>query len=74
MIHYTYKGYEYRTEEDVEDDNVKIFHYVFKDGKRVDMPKYFYNYSPYSYVSYELFVDAVDRLTPAAELNRIWPL
>ena len=45
---FTYKGYEYRTYDDVEDDNIKMFHLCFKDGQEVKMPQSFYNHSPYS--------------------------
>ena len=58
--HYAYKGYEYRTYDDVDDDCIKMFHLCFKDGKEVKMPPEFYNHSPYSLIAlrdFEQFVD-----------------
>lgn len=53
---YSYLGYEYRPWEDVEEDNIKIFHDVYKHGQRIKMPDEFYNHSPYSYMTFEEFV------------------
>lgn len=52
---YNYLGYEYRPCQDVEEDNIKIFHECYKDGRRVDMPREFYNHSPYMYMSPDMF-------------------
>jgi hypothetical protein len=54
-LHYIKKGYEYRTYLEQEDDNQKLFHYCFKDGKEIDMGVNFYNESPYELMSPELF-------------------
>lgn len=48
-------GYEYRTYLDVEEDNMKIFHYCYKDGLEVKMPYDFYNHTPYEYMTVEEF-------------------
>lgn len=58
--HYEYMGYEYRTYEDREDDNIKLFHLCFKDGKEVKLPYEFYNHSPYSLVYREAFERYID--------------
>jgi uncharacterized protein YacL (UPF0231 family) len=60
--HYAYKGFEYRTWDDVEEDNIKTFHECWKDGKRIKMPYAFYNHSPYSLVEREDFVKFVNTL------------
>lgn len=57
--HFEYLGYEYHTWDDVEEDNIKTFHECFKDGKRVDMTRDFYNHSPYSLMSYDEFAKHV---------------
>jgi hypothetical protein len=49
-LQYTIRGYQYRTYLDIEEDNQKIFHYCYRDGKQIDMPREFYNHSPYSYI------------------------
>ena len=36
-LHYRYMGYEYRTYDDVEPDNIKMFHLCFKDGVEVQL-------------------------------------
>lgn len=59
---YEYKGFEYRTYDDVEPDNIKTFHLCFKDGKEVKMPQEFYNTSPYRKVKYEDFVEFVKQV------------
>lgn len=56
---YSYLGYEYRPHEDVEEDNIKIFHECYKHGMRVNMPSEFYNHSPYSTLTFEEFVKHV---------------
>jgi hypothetical protein len=40
---------------DIEEDNQKIFHYCYKDGKEVKMPREFHNMSPYSYITPDEF-------------------
>ena len=57
---YEYKGYQYRTYLDIEEDNMKTFHYCYKEGVEVKLPYAFYNHSPYSDVPYESFVSIVD--------------
>jgi hypothetical protein len=59
---YTYLGYEYRPYEDVEEDNIKIFHECYRDGKRISMPQEFYNHSPYSYMDCDQFVKHVQTI------------
>lgn len=56
---YSYNGYQYRTWEDREEDNCKIFHECYKDGVRIDMPREFYNHSPYSYMDCDEFAKYV---------------
>jgi hypothetical protein len=56
---YSYLGYEYRPYEDVEEDNIKIFHEVYKHGQRINMPREFYNHSPYSLMTFEEFVQGI---------------
>jgi hypothetical protein len=53
---YSYLGYEYRPFDDVEEDNIKIFHECYKDGQRVKMPYEFNNHSPYSLMTFKEFV------------------
>jgi hypothetical protein len=57
---YAYMGYEYRTYDDVEDDNIKTFHLCFKDGLEVKLPYEFYNHSPYSLVEVDTFKRLID--------------
>jgi len=59
---YIYLGYEYRPYEDVEEDNIKIFHECYKGGKRVDMPQEFYNHSPYDYMPAVEFVKYIQSI------------
>ena len=59
---YEYNGFQYRTYDDVEEDNIKTFHYCFKNGKEVKMPYEFYNTSPYRKVKYEDFVEFVSQV------------
>jgi hypothetical protein len=61
-MNYSYLGYEYRPHEDVEEDNIKIFHECYKNGKRVDMPSAFYNHSPYSYMDCAEFVEHIQTI------------
>lgn len=58
--HYEYMGYEYRTYDDVEEDNIKTFHECWKDNKRVHLPREFDNYSPYRLVPFEMFQRLID--------------
>jgi uncharacterized protein YacL (UPF0231 family) len=61
-LRYKYKGFEYRTFDDVEEDNIKTFHYCYKDGKEIKMSYEFYNTSPYELVAVEDFKKFVDTL------------
>ena len=53
---YSYLGYEYRPWDDVEEDNIKTFHECYKDGRRITMPREFYNHSPYNTMTFEEFI------------------
>lgn len=55
-----YMGYQYRTYRDVEEDNIKLWHLCYKDGKEVTMPRAFVNHSPYSTWSKEEFAQFID--------------
>lgn len=55
-LQYSINGFDYCTYLDIEEDNQKIFHYCFKDGKEIKMPYEFYNHSPYSYITPDEFV------------------
>ena len=59
-LRYEYKGYQYRTYDDVEDDNIKTFHFCFKDGQEVFLCDEFYQTSPYRKVHPEDFKRFVD--------------
>ena len=54
-LRYEYRGYQYRTYDDVEDDNIKTWHLCYKDGKEVSLNRAFHNTSPYRLVSREDF-------------------
>ena len=56
---YSYLGYEYHPLDEVEDDNIKMFHECYKDGKRINMSNDFYNHSPYELMLYDEFVNHV---------------
>lgn len=56
---YSYLGYEYYPLDEVEDDNIKMFHECYKDGKRIKMSNDFYNHSPYELMLYDEFVKHV---------------
>lgn len=56
---HSYLGYEYRPWDDVEEDNIKTFHECYKNGVRINMPREFYNHSPYSQMTFEEFVKHV---------------
>ena len=58
---YEYRGYEYRVWEDIEEDNTKMFHECYKDGKRVELCREFENTSPYRYVKKEDFIRYVEQ-------------
>jgi hypothetical protein len=62
MKHYTYKGFEYRTWDDVEEDNIKTFHECWRGGKQIKMTSDFYNHSPYSLISLDEFVVFVQQI------------
>lgn len=57
--HYAYDGWRYETDTDEEEDNIKIWHYAVKDGKRVMI-----NYSPYAYLSPQRFRNFIDNGHP----------
>jgi len=60
---YDYCGYQYRTYDDIEDDNIKTFHLCYKDGIEVKEISYgFFNTSPYSLVAYDDFRGYIDIL------------
>lgn len=59
---FSYLGYEYHTYEDRDDDCIKLFHYCFKDGRQIDMPNEFYNYTPYENMAYSEFVAFIQRV------------
>ncbi len=67
-LRYKYKGFEYRTWDDVEEDNIKTFHYCYRrraeDGHLIEvgMPAEFYNHSPYDLVPVEDFKRYVDMI------------
>ena len=61
-LEYNLRGYEYRTYLDIEEDNMKIFHYCFKDGRRITMPADFDNHSPYCKVSPDEFREFINEL------------
>jgi hypothetical protein len=48
---YTVDGFSYHAIEDREDDNIKLFHECYRDGRRVVMPAAFYNESPYRLIT-----------------------
>ena len=55
---YSYRGYEYRPETDIEEDNYKMFHHIYREdgsGYVAWMPL-----SPYSFPSREFFEAYVD--------------
>ena len=53
--HFTVNEYEYWTDEDVEPDVRKLWHYCFKNGHQIKMRSEFYNHSPYSVMTREEF-------------------
>jgi hypothetical protein len=60
MTHrFSYLGYDYYTDEDRDDDNCKLLHYCYKDGRKINMPPGFYNYTPYENMAYSEFVDFI---------------
>jgi hypothetical protein len=64
---YAYKGFIYQPEEDREDDNVKIFHFVYTElpsQKMISM-----DWSPYSTPSAEQFQTWVDLGMPKRITN-----
>jgi hypothetical protein len=61
-LEYNLRGYEYRTYLDIEEDNMKYFHYCFKGGKRIDMPAEFDNYTPYEKIKPAEFAEFVNNL------------
>ena len=59
-LEFEYKGYQYRTYKDYEEDNIKTFHLCYKDGREVSLNRAFYNTSPYRYVDRKDFERYVD--------------
>ena len=59
-LEFEYRGYQYRTYRDVEEDNIKLWHLCYKDGKEVNMPREFSNHSPYSIVDPKVFKQLID--------------
>jgi hypothetical protein len=64
---YSYLDYDYCPWDDVEEDNIKTFHECYKAGKRIRMPREFYNHSPYSLMSYDEFVQHVQTVEVFAQ-------
>ena len=54
-LQYTVDGFSYYAIEDREEDNIKLFHECYKDGRRVVMPMTFYNESPYRLITPDAF-------------------
>ena len=54
-LQYTVDGFSYYAIEDREEDNIKLFHECYKDGRRVVMPMAFYNESPYRLITPDAF-------------------
>ena len=67
-LRYKYNEFEYRTYDDIEEDNIKTFHFCFRrraeDGHLIEvgMPRAFYNHSPYDLVPVEDFKKYVDEI------------
>ena len=61
-LEYNLRGYEYRTYLDIEEDNQKLFHYCFKEGRRITMPAEFDNYTPYEKIKSYEFEDFINEL------------
>ena len=53
---FEYRGYQYLIWHEYEEDNVKIFHECWRQGRQLKMPQEFYNHSPYSVMTREEFV------------------
>ena len=64
---YSYLGYDYCPWDDVEEDNIKTCHECYKAGKRILMPREFYNHSPYSLMSFNEFVQHVQTVEVFAQ-------
>jgi hypothetical protein len=52
-LEFEFNGYQYRTYLEVEDDNQKLFHFCFLNGRQVDIPL---NHSPYSKITPDEFM------------------
>lgn len=57
QLQFEYNGYQYRTYDDYEEDNIKTFHYCYRNGREIRMPRDFYNHSPYSLMTREQFIN-----------------
>jgi hypothetical protein len=55
-LEYDFNGYQYRTYLEVEDDNQKLFHFCFLNGRQVELTSEFNNHSPYSKVTPDEFM------------------
>lgn len=65
---YTHKGYIYRPEKDIEEDNVKIFHFITRPDKSSGTVKM----SPYETLSEVNFQHWVDMGCPKAERGNLF--
>lgn len=55
-LQFKLNDYEYRTYLEVEEDNQKLFHLCFLNGKEVKLEQDFYNHSPYSKITPDDFM------------------
>lgn len=55
-LEYDLNGYQYRTYLEVEDDNMKLFHLCFLNGKEVKLEQDFYNHTPYDKITPDEFM------------------
>jgi hypothetical protein len=53
---YEYRGYRYMIWHEYEDDNVKMFHECWREGRQIRMPDEFYNHSPYKVMTRAEFI------------------
>lgn len=57
--HFTVNEYEYWTDEDVEPDVRKLWHYCRKNGREIKMSNEFYNHTPYHKMTRQEFTSHV---------------
>jgi hypothetical protein len=62
MFQFEVDGYQYIVERDDEYDNIKNYHYCYKDGVEVKMPDAFYRTSPYTWLTKEQFTKHIRTL------------